>query len=437
MSPTFTASDVAIAQVRPAEWISPHRFADRHGDLPVPYADDAPRVPLDLHAPGPGFERAGPRAHIAWDPTTVTAAVLSAGGLSPGINDVIRAVVNGLHYHYGVRRVLGIANGYAGLVPGVVPIALDPARVRDIHRAGGSILGTARNKPDLNVACSTLRALGIDLLFCIGGDGTLRGAHALAATARARGQALGVIGVPKTIDNDVPWVDRTFGFDTAVEVATHAVDAAHVEAEAARGGVGLVRLMGRDAGFIAAHAALASGDADAVLVPEVPFTLEGAGGLLVWLEARLAARDHAVVVVAEGAGQNLMPAAPAEFDRTGNRLHQDIGLFLRARIDAHLRQRGIDASLKYIDPSYLVRAIPANPGDGIFCAQLGHHAVHAAMAGRTDLVIGLRHGVFTHVPLPLVAGGLRRIDPRGELWRTVLEVTGQPSFAGQAAAAGT
>ena len=433
---TPSASDVAITQVRPADRPSPHRFADRHGDLPVPYADEAPRVPVDLHAPGPGFERAGPRARIAWDPATTSAAILSAGGLSPGINDVIRAVVHGLHYHYGVRRVLGIPNGYAGLVPGAVPLALDPARVRDIHRAGGRILGTARTKPDLDIACSTLAALKVDLVFCIGGDGTLRGAHALAAAAQARGQTLGVIGVPKTIDNDVPWVDRTFGFDTAVEVATRAVDAAHVEAEAARGGIGLVRLMGRDAGFIAAHAALASGDADAVLVPEVPFALDGAGGLLAWLEARLAARDHAVIVVAEGAGQDLMPAVPAEFDRTGNRLHQDIGLFLRARIEAHLRQRGISASLKYIDPSYLVRAIPANPGDGIFCAQLGHHAVHAAMAGRSDLVIGLRHGVFTHVPLPLVAGGLRRIDPRGELWRTVLEVTGQPGFVAQAAAGG-
>ena len=433
---TPSASDVAITQVRPADRPSPHRFADRHGDLPVPYADEAPRVPVDLHAPGPGFERAGPRARIAWDPATTSAAMLSAGGLSPGINDVIRAVVHGLHYHYGVRRVLGIPNGYAGLVPGAVPLALDPARVRDIHRAGGSILGTARNKPDLDIACSTLAALKVDLVFCIGGDGTLRGAHALAAAAQARGQTLGVIGVPKTIDNDVPWVDRTYGFDTAVEVATRAVDAAHVEASAARGGIGLVRLMGRDAGFIAAYAALASGDADAVLVPEVPFALDGAGGLLAWLEARLAARDHAVIVVAEGAGQDLMPAVPAEFDRTGNRLHQDIGLFLRARIEAHLRQRGISASLKYIDPSYLVRAIPANPGDGIFCAQLGHHAVHAAMAGRSDLVIGLRHGVFTHVPLPLVAGGLRRIDPRGELWRTVLEVTGQPGFVAQAAAGG-
>ena len=433
---TPTASDVAVIQVRPADLPSPHRFADRHGDLPVPYADDATRVPIDLHAPGPGFERAGPRANIAWDPATTCAAILSAGGLSPGINDVIRAVVNGLHYHYGVRRVLGIPNGYAGLVPGAEPLVLDPARVRDIHRAGGSILGTARNKPDLEIACATLRALGVDLVFCIGGDGTLRGAHALAAAARARGQALGVIGVPKTIDNDVPWVDRTFGFDTAVEVAARAIDAAHVEAEGARGGIGLVRLMGRDAGFIAAHAVLASGDADAVLVPEVPFALDGAGGLLAWLEARLAARDHAVVVVAEGAGQDLMPSAPTEFDRTGNRLHQDIGIFLRGRIEAHLRQRGIAASLKYIDPSYLVRAIPANAGDSIFCAQLGHHAVHAAMAGRTDLVIGLRHGVFTHVPLPLVAGGLRRIDPRGELWRTVLEVTGQPSFTTQAAAGG-
>jgi len=432
----LTAAEVAVPQVRVAERPTPHRFADRHGELPVPYTDDSRRVPIDLDAPGPGFERAGPRARIAWDPATTTAAILSAGGLSPGINDVIRAIVHGLHYHYGVTRVLGIANGYAGLTAGAEPLLLDPARVRDIHRAGGSILGTARNRPDLAAACAALGALRVDLLFCIGGDGTLRGAHALAEAARARGQVLGVIGVPKTIDNDVLWVDRTFGFDTAVEVAARAVDAAHVEAEAARGGIGLVRIMGRDAGFIAAHAALASGDADAVLVPEVPFTLDGGEGLLAWLETRLAAKGHAVVVVAEGAGQELMPTAAAEFDRTGNRLHQDIGLFLRARMESHLRARGIDASLKYIDPSYLVRAIPANPADGIFCGQLGHHAVHAAMAGRTDLVVGLRHGIFTHVPLPLVAAGRRRIDPRGDLWRTVLEVTGQPSFAGLAAAGG-
>ena len=369
---------------------------------------------------------------IAFDPTATTAAILTSGGLCPGLNAVISAVFMSLHHHYGVGRILGVPNGYAGLMPGrsagIRPLERD--HMKQIARTGGSVLGSARIKPDVRAIVDTLQAYSIDMLFCIGGDGTQRGAHAIHEEIAKRGLPIGVVGIPKTIDNDISWVQKTFGFETAVEIARQAITAANTEAECAINGIGLVRLMGRDSGFIAAAASIAASDVNYCLVPEVPFALEGENGLLACLENRLPKRGHAVIVVAEGAGQDLMPREDKRCDASGNILHQDIGSFLKAQIHSYLFAKGIEPAIKYIDPSYIIRAAPANAADQVFCTTLGHAAVHAAMSGRTDMIVGSWNGQLTHVPIPIAIQGRKQVEPTGELWRTVLETTGQGSLIG-------
>jgi 6-phosphofructokinase 1 len=336
-----------------------------------------------------------------------------------------------LYHRYGVDKLLGFRFGYEGLSAsrGVEPWLLTPELVRDIHRVGGSVLGTGRGSPDVGEMVDRLSALELDILIAIGGDGTLRGAHAISTEAAKRGRALAVVGVPKTIDNDIPFVDQTFGFDTAVQIAAQALKAAHTEATSARHGIGLVKLMGREAGFICAHAALASLDVNFCLVPEVPFELEGASGLLAALEARVLERGHALIAVAEGCGLALANAH-GERDASGNlrfaSQELDIGGPLRAEIQRHFKTRQVPITLKYIDPSYLIRSVPANASDTRYCDLLARHAVHAAMAGKTDLSIGHWNGCFTHVPLASISSRRKRVDPHGELWFSVTSATGQP-----------
>jgi 6-phosphofructokinase 1 len=268
----------------------------------------------------------------------------------------------------------------------------------------------------------TLARMNIGILFAIGGDGTLRGALAIDTEARRRGLRLTVIGIPKTIDNDVSFVQKTFGFETAVSEAKRATSAAHAESLGARNGVGLVKLMGRDSGFIAAYTALADSHVNYCLVPEVSFTLDA---LLAALRERLERRGHAVIVVAEGAGQEL--AAPSgDRDRSGNLRHGDIGVFLRDAIKKHFTTIGTEINVKYIDPSYAIRSVPANPHDSAFCLVLAHNAVHAGMAGRTGMVVGFWNHQITHVPIPLAVLERKKIDPNGSLWSSVLASTGQP-----------
>lgn len=381
------------------------------------------------------LEKAGPRELIYFDPTTVQTGILTAGGLCPGINNVIRSIVLQLVHKYGAPPALGFRYGFAGLDPdsgAPAPMVLGPAEVSQVHTFGGTVLGTSRGAREPKVMVDTLLARGVDVLFAIGGDGTMRGAHAIAEEVGRRGAKIAVIGIPKTIDNDIPFVDKTFGFETAVSMARLAIDAAHTEATALPGGIGLVKIMGRAAGYIAAHASIASHDVNACLVPEVAFRLDGPTGLLAWLEARLAARGHAVIVVAEGCGQQLIEGGDAPRDASGNirfaSAELDIGKHLRTKITAHLEARGVTHSLKYIDPSYMLRGVPANAIDSIFCAELARSAVHAAMAGKTDMMVGRLHRAFTHVPLPLVMSAKKRIDPDGELWLAVTESTGQPRF---------
>jgi len=373
----------------------------------------------------PYFEMAGPREKIFFDPSKLRCGIVTCGGICPGLNDVIRAIVMGLFYHYGVKRVLGFRYGYEGLAPkyGHVPLELIPEGVERIHEWGGTILGSSRGPQDVSEMVDTLERMNVGILFTIGGDGTLRGAQAITEEIGRRNLRIAVIGIPKTIDNDISYMQMSFGFETAVTEAKTAIYSAHTEAIGARNGVGLVKLMGRESGFIAAYAALAYNDVNFCLVPEVHFTLEG---FLKALRERLERRGHAVVVAAEGAGQEFMEGTQ-ERDASGNIRFGDIGMFLRDRIKDYCKKAGLELNLKYIDPSYTIRSMPANPHDSAFCLLLGHNAVHAGMAGRTNMVVGNWKNEFTHVPVPLAVSQRKRIDPTGRLWRNVLASTGQPS----------
>ena len=379
---------------------------------------------LDRGADPPALECAGPRRLLHFDPRTLACGIVTCGGLCPGLNDVIRAIVLSLYHHYGVRTVHGFRFGFEGLVArhGHEPLQLTPDRVGRINELGGSMLGSSRGPQDPAEMVARLVELEIGILFTIGGDGTLRGAQAISEEAARRGVPLSVIGIPKTIDNDVSYVQKTFGFETAVTEARRATYAANTEAEAARNGIGLVKLMGRDSGFIAAYSVLVDGQVNFCLVPEVPFTLDG---LLTALRARLERRGHAVIVVAEGAGQDLL-AASGERDASGNVKYGDIGLVLRDAIKDHFKRAGMEISLKYIDPSYIIRSMPATPHDSAFCLLLGHSAVHAGMSGRTNMVVGFWNHQFTHVPISLAVSARKKIDPESVLWSSVIASTGQP-----------
>jgi 6-phosphofructokinase 1 len=372
----------------------------------------------------PCFEMAGPREKIYFDPAKLKCGIVTCGGLCPGLNDVIRAIVLSLHHHYGVRAVFGFPYGFEGLSHkyGHVPLELNPTTVRNIHQQGGTILGSSRGPQEISEMVDTLEQMNVGMLFTIGGDGTLRGAQAIAEEIQRRQLKIAVIGVPKTIDNDISYVQQSFGFVTAVSEATTAIYSAHAEASGARNGIGLVKLMGRHAGFIAAYATLANSDVNFCLVPEVAFTLEA---FLETLKERLKTRGHAVVVAAEGAGQDLMSIA-GERDASGNIRLGDIGIFLKDQITGYFKGQSIESNLKYIDPSYIIRSMPATPPDSAFCLMLGHNAVHAGMAGRTSMVVGYWKNEFTHVPISATVSRRKQMDPKDKLWTGVLSTTGQP-----------
>ncbi len=377
----------------------------------------------------PAFETAGPRRRIFFDPRHLTCGIITCGGLCPGLNNVIRSIVMELHYGYHVPRILGFRYGFSGLASESEhePLSLSPQSVQLIHRHGGTILGTSRGPQDPDDMVETLLRHQVGLLFAIGGGGTMQGAAKLCAAIARRNAPIAVVCVPKTIDNDLPWVERSFGFATAVAAADTAIVAAHDEARGHYNGIGLVKLMGRHSGYIAAHATLANNDVNFCLVPEVPFQLDGEQGLLRILARRLEEKHHAVIVVAEGAGQSLLAAEeePAR-DRSGNLRLKDIGLHLQTRIEAYLAEHGIESTLKYIDPSYTIRSLPANSVDAEFCLVLGQHAVHAGLTGRTNMAVGFWNRHFTHIPLSLVTAESRQLNPNGEVWQRVLEATGQP-----------
>jgi 6-phosphofructokinase 1 len=372
------------------------------------------------------FEKAGPREKIFFEPSKTRAAIVTCGGLCPGLNNVIRSVFLEFHHNYGIREILGIRNGFRGLTfKGPSPRVLTADDVEDIHRDGGTLLSSSRGQQPVPEMVDFLVHHEIDILICVGGDGTQRGSHEIAQEVTRRKLPISVVGVPKTIDNDVQFVRQTFGFYTSIESAREILDGAHCESKGAPNGIGMVKLMGRDSGFIAAGSAVASQEVNFVLIPEIPILLEGPKGFLATLHQRMVDRHHAVIVVAEGAGQELLAAAEGT-DSSGNRKKADIGPFLKKQIEAYFKKKDTEINLKYIDPSYIIRSVPANSQDARLCDGYARHAVHAAMAGKTDLIIGDWYSVYVHVPIAAAVASRKQIDPEGDLWNSVIASTGQP-----------
>ena len=370
------------------------------------------------------FEQGGPREKIFFRPEEVRAGIVTCGGLCPGLNNVIFAVTSALWHNYGVRNITGFRYGYAGMVEhsGYAPQHLTPDLVDGWQQVGGTQLGSSRGNQDPIEIVDYLQKLGINLLFTVGGDGTMKGALAIAREVELRGLKMAVIGIPKTIDNDILYLDETFGYRSAVERGAEAIVCAHAESKGCPNGIGLVKLMGRDSGFIACQAALATGLANFVLIPELPINLDK---FIEVLKARLVKRQHAVIVVAEGAGQDILNTSRENRDASGNVVFGDIGAYLKKYIGDRFKAENFPHSIKYIDPSYIVRSVPANAQDAVYCLQLGQDAVHAAMAGKTEMLLGRINGKMCHVPMPMVTGGRKKVDPFGVIWRMVLQNTGQ------------
>ena len=424
----LTAADFEIRRLGETRIPSPLRWGR--------FLDDEHQVRLKIalrsrngDQPDLLLQPGGPRARLFFDPQQTTAAIVTCGGICPGLNNVIRSIVQELQYNYEVPRILGIRYGYLGLTGrGSPPMPLNSERVADIQHLGGTILGSSRGPQEPAEMLEFLRRNNVQILFCLGGDGTQRGAAAIDTIAREQNYPLSVVGIPKTIDNDVPFVDLSFGHVTALEQARAVLQSAHVEARGFPNGIAIVKLMGRDAGFIAAGAAITSGDANFVLIPEVPFPLTGSSGFLTLLEQRMQDRGHALIVAAEGAGQHLFSDQVTATDGSGNRRYHDIGLFLKERISEYFAEKKFPVTLKYLDPSYQIRSVPANTWDCWLCDQMARNAVHAGMAGYTGLLIGSIHNEFVHVPIQAAVQQKRQLDLQGDLWSAVLAATGQPEW---------
>ncbi|SIN73294.1 ATP-dependent 6-phosphofructokinase [Halodesulfovibrio marinisediminis] len=394
------------------------------------YLDNELREDIPADKPIPlCFEKAGPRESVYFDTPKTKCAIVTCGGLCPGINEVIRSIVMAAHHNYHVSGVLGIRYGLEGFIPkyGHEVVELTPEKIAHIHLLGGTILGSSRGPQPTDEIVDALERLNISCLFMIGGDGTMKAASAIVEEVTKRGLKISVIGIPKTIDNDIDFIPQTFGFETAVDKATEAIQCAHTEAEGTMNGIGLVKLMGRESGFIAAHASLSLKEVNFVLIPEKEFALHGEDGLLEHLEKRLLSRRHAVIVVAEGAGQHLLSETNLT-DASGNKVLGDIMSFLKDEIRTYMNERDIPFSLKLIDPSYIIRSVPANANDRVYCGFLGQNAVHAAMAGKTAMVVSKLMDRYLHLPLRLVTRKRRRLNTRSDYWRAVMESTGQLAY---------
>jgi len=420
---------------------SPLNLSQTEGDGLFEYVTDEDRVVYDTTLQNyikcrdkgelpVSFEKAGPRQQIFFEPAKTKVAIVTCGGLCPGLNNVIRSLVLTLWQRYGVKRIVGVQYGFEGFIAKFNHplVDLTPEMVDKIHTEGGTILGSSRGEQNVGEIVDALEVMNVNILFCIGGDGTLRGAQAITEEIAKRGLKIAVGGIPKTIDNDISMIDRSFGFETACSIATEIIYSGHNEAHGAYNGIALIKLMGRDSGFIAAHAALSNQEVNFVLIPEMDFELYGGRGFLKVLRKRLEDRHHAVIVVAEGAGQHLFEDRDiVKKDVSGNAKYKDIGLFLKEKIQDEFDNKDFPYSLKYIDPSYIIRSAPANPQDSKFCLQLAQHAVHAAMVGKTGFVVGNRSGMFTLLPIPIAVKQRKKIDLQSELWFNVLEATGQPA----------
>jgi 6-phosphofructokinase 1 len=436
MSETF---DFTVESLGKRNIKSPLEMSITEGDLQANYVTDdqfiqvKPDVRLGAQSKverSQVLECAGPRENIYFMPAHVHAGIVSCGGLCPGINDVIRAIVRCLWYRYGVHRITGIRYGYKGFLPEYQypPRELTPENVDSIHKLGGTFLGSARGGgKDVSKIVDAMEQLNLNVLFTIGGDGTQRGSLDIAEEIERRKLKIAMIGVPKTVDNDFAFIQKSFGFDTAVGKAVDVVASAHMEATSQMNGIGLVKLMGRESGFIAVHTALASHEVNFVLIPEVPFNLEGDNGFFHHLEHRLRRRKHAVVIIAEGAMQDQL-LTEHKTDAGGNLKMADAGAYLRDRIIQYFEEQKIDITLKYIDPSYIVRSAPASPVDSVYCERLGNAAVHAAMAGKTKMIVGLVNNEFVHIPMKAAVSHRNHVQPEGNLWRDMLDATQQPAL---------
>lgn len=424
------------------KFTSPLQLSTVKGDNIFNFVEDSEQLIFDLardaydHCLRTGgeplcLEKSGPRQKLFFDPKRTTAAVVTCGGLCPGINNVIRGIAMALHYFYGIKRIIGVPYGYEGLNPkmGHGFVELTPDKVKDIHQFGGTFLGSSRGAQEVSTMVETLVQNEVDILFAIGGDGTLKGVDAIGREIERRGDHIAVAGIPKTIDNDIDLIDKSFGFETSFDVASAILRDAHNEATGAYNGVSIIKLMGRDSGFIAASAALAMPVVNFVLIPEMNFELDGPYGFFKVLEQRLSEKKHAVIVVAEGAGQQLFTkSGEVVKDASGNIKHWDIGLHLQDKIKEHFSH--IPITIKYIDPSYIVRSAPANPSDSVYCSKLAYHAVHGAMAGKTRFVVGKVNNQFVYIPIAEVTKQRKRINLESEFWFSVLQSTGQPFFLG-------
>ncbi|WP_149304564.1 ATP-dependent 6-phosphofructokinase [Pareuzebyella sediminis] len=423
-----------------AEKSSPLRLSKTAGNKIFSFIEEHDQVLADVSIKGfetclqnnvrPAcFEKAGPREKLFFEPKNVTAAIVTCGGLCPGLNNVIRSLVMALHYFYDVKRIIGVRYGYEGLIPehGHDFMELTPEKVKDIHEFGGTILGSSRGAQSVPKMVDTLKDNHINMLFTIGGDGTLKGTNAIGEEIERRGLDIAVVGIPKTIDNDIDLIDKSFGFETAFDVASPIIRDAHNEATGAFNGISIVKLMGRDSGFIAASTAIAMPVVNFVLVPEMAFQLDGEKGFLKALEHRLLTKQHALIVVAEGAGQHLFDSDTAtSTDPSGNVKHRDIGLLLKERIKTYFDAAGTQTTIKYIDPSYIIRSAPANANDSLFCNRLAYHAVHGAMAGKTKFIVGRLNNRFVYLPISKVVNKRKKIDLEGGFWFAALQSTGQP-----------
>ncbi|MDR2097079.1 MAG: ATP-dependent 6-phosphofructokinase [Spirochaetaceae bacterium] len=437
--------DFSIEELGPRNIRSPITMSKNRGDFIANYVSDDDLIRFDTNVKlgeqppierNMALEKAGPREMIYFMPEHVHAGIVTCGGLCPGINDVIRSIVRCLWYHYRVRRITGISYGYKGFLPEysypTKELTLD--FVDDIHKIGGTVLGTSRGGgKEVTKIVDAMEQLNLNMLFTIGGDGTQRGSLDIADEIERRHLKIACVGIPKTVDNDFSFIQKSFGFDTAVSKAVEAVASAHMEAQSQPNGIGLVKVMGRESGFIAAHTALASHEVNFVLIPEVPFDIEGPNGFFEHLERRLRNRKHAVIIVAEGALQDVL-AKNSGTDASGNLKMVDVGPYLKQKIEEYFKTIEMDITLKYIDPSYQVRSSVAVPVDSIYCDRLGNAAVHAAMAGKTKVVIGLVNNEFVHLPIKAAVSRRNHVDPESSLWRDMLDATHQPILMTNASA---
>ncbi|MEW5303819.1 MAG: hypothetical protein WDW36_006474 [Sanguina aurantia] len=369
--------------------------------------------------------RCGPRKTIYLDPKKVCAAVVTCGGLCPGLNDVVQNIVYTLA-DYGVPEdnILGIRYGLRGFYErDAKPITLTRSLVDGIQLKGGTMLGTSRGGANIREIVRRIDLWGLNMVFVVGGNGGNAAAHAIQEECEAQGVICSVVGVPKSIDNDILLIDRCFGFETAVEEAQRALLAAKVEASSARNGLGVVKLMGRQSGFIAMQASMASGVVDICLIPEISFNLEK---VCEHVARCIEAKGHCVVCLAEGAGQDLIQDSTSlGTDQSGNPILEDIGLFLKNKFKEFFKG---EADIKYIDPTYMIRAIPTTSNDRIYCKVLGQGAVHGAFAGFTDITVGLISTHYVYLPIPTIIQAPRKVNPKGRRWNRLITGINQPEF---------